>query len=170
MKRSSVIRRHDKGLRSLTQVSRQIRTEFIPLYLTIQFQHTYSTAASLKKFLQSILIALPKDSKIELVIVLKFSYPALEFLPIFKLIVATYQEGLKVSFQCGDWHITTAEIMNRAIQQKTLWQGSTSQVKRIECYRKPTVHLLSGSYWSWKDKDDRSKAYDVWRSLGFIVK
>lgn len=80
--------------------------------MIFQFQHTYSSAASLKEFLQSSFLALAKDSKIGLVIVSKHSYSALDFLPIFETIAATYLKGLEVSFRCRDWYAATAGLMN----------------------------------------------------------
>src|SRR5690242_2146537 len=173
IKKTRAIRPQYKGLRSLTQVSQQIRVESLPLYLENQFQHTYCTAASLKKFLRSPILALAKNRKSRLLIVFKHSCSALDFLPIFKTIAATYLKGLEVSFQCEDWNSTTAGIMNRAIQQKSLWHGSPSPVERIACYgnrdTSPTVHLRHGPCWSQQDSDERIKASKVWRSLGIAV-
>jgi hypothetical protein len=68
---------------------------------------------------------------------------------------------------------TIAETMNRAIQQKSLWQESTSQVERIGLYHyndtRLTVHLACGPCYSQQDMDERETASRVWSSLGFAV-
>lgn len=175
MRKPYATRRRKKGARSLTQVSRQIRNEFRPLYLKNQFRYIYSTDSSLKKFLQSFLTGLPKNSKMKLVILFRTSCATEDFRPIFELIAAAHEENHEVDFQCSDWHPTTAEIMTRAAQQKSLWREWTSQLKQITCKRNnngvalPTVHLLCGRYGSQQDRDEREKACDVWNSLGFAV-
>ncbi|RMZ71419.1 hypothetical protein GMOD_00006507 [Pyrenophora seminiperda CCB06] len=63
-----------------------------------------------------------------IVIFFKCLFSILDFLPIFKVIGASGLEGPEISFRCEDMHSTIAETMNRAIQQKSSWQGLTSQI------------------------------------------
>jgi hypothetical protein len=174
VKISPYIRGQHKGQRSLTQVSRQIRIEFLPLYSSNLFQHTYSSATALKKYLQCFLGTFPKNSKIKIVIFLELVYAALDFLRIFKLIDATCWEELEVSFRCEDKHSTIAETINRAIQQRSSWQGSILQVERIRLYHyndtRLTVHLVDDYGNSRQDRDERKSASNVWSGLGFAVR
>jgi hypothetical protein len=174
MKRPYAVRRSGTGLRYLTQTSRQIRKEFLPLYLKNQFLHAYTTPASLRKFLRSFVTPLPQDSEVELVIRIEFSYPNLDLLPVFRSTAAENREGLRISFECKDWHSTTTKTLNLAVRQRSLWQGLISTVKRIICYgnndTKPNVYLNQSTYWSSQDRVKRDNAEAVWELLGFIVK
>lgn len=161
-------------MHGLNLVSKQIRKEFYPLYLKSRFQYIYKTAPALKKFLRSFLT--PHPETIEIKLVIKFKYSTEDFLPIFKLIAAKKWERHRISFQCEDWDSTTQEIMDRAFQQKDLWQGSTSKVQKITCcwnnndVRSPTVKLYWSPYTSWQDGDQRGKDRDTWSKLGFAVR
>jgi hypothetical protein len=173
MKRPYAVRRSGTGLRYLTQTSRQIRKEFLPLYLKNRFLHAYTTPASLQKFLRSLVTPLPQDSEVELVIRIKFSYPTLDLLPIFRSTAARNREGLQVSFECKDWHSTTTRILNLAVRQRSFWQGLISNVKRITCYgndTKPTIYLDQSTHWFLQDRVNSDNAKAVWELLGFIVK
>jgi hypothetical protein len=155
----------------LNLVSKQIRKEFYPLYLNSRFQYIYKTAPALKKFLQSFLT--PHPETIEIKLVIKFKYSTEDYLPIFKLIAAKKWERHRIRFQCENWHPTTQEIMDRAFQQKDLWQGSASKVQKITCYwnvRTPTVQLHWNPYRSWQDGDQRGKDRDAWSNLGCAVR
>jgi hypothetical protein len=173
VKKPRAVRRSKTGLRYLTQTSRQIRKEFLPLYLKNRFLHAYTTPASLQKFLRSFVTPLPQDIEVELVIRIKFCYPNLDLLPIFRSIAAENREGLRISFECKDWDPTKTEILNLAVRQRSFWQGLISNVKRITCYgndTKPAVYLDQSTHWFPQDRANSDNAKGVWELLGFIVR
>ena len=167
---------------SLTQVSQQFRKEFRLLYLENQFEYKYTSTRALERFLRSFSKTVPKDSKTRIVIVFKWLCAVPDFLPIFK--AATSWKGLEgkelegkeleVSFRCEDKDSTIAEAMNQAIQQESLWGGTTSQVKQITLHpydrTQLLVHLTSSSFYDQEAIEKEKIASDVWSRLGFTVR
>jgi hypothetical protein len=174
VKPSTSIHKRHNGFRSLTHVSKQIRNEFLSFYSKNRFQHTYSSITALKKFLKHHSTAFPENSEIKIAIFFKFLYTTLDFGPIFELIREERWTNLEVSFRCEGKPSTIAETMNRAIQQESLWRGSTLQVERIRLHHyddtRLTVHLACGPCYSQQDRDERENASSVWSSLGFAVR
>jgi hypothetical protein len=165
-------RQRNKGVFSLTQVSRQMRNEFHPLYLKNQFEYKYTSTRALERFLRGFSKTVPKDSKTKIVIVLKWSCAVPDFLPIFK--AAARRKRLEVSFRCEDQHPTIAEAMNQAIQQKPLWKKTTSRVRQITLdphdRMQLLVHSTSSPYHARRAIKKEKIASDVWSRLGFTVR
>ena len=159
---------------NLTLVSRKIRDEYLSLYLENEFQYNYTSETALKRLLLDVSTSVPKNGKIKIVILFKQLFSTLDLLPIFKLIGAPCWEGLEVSFRCERDPATTAENMNQAIQQKSSWQGSTSQVEHITLAHYDdtdlTVQLACGPFYSRQAREEQDNAAIVWSSLGFKVK
>lgn len=81
---------------------------------------------------------------------------------------------LEVSFRCEGKDSTIAEAMNQAIQQESLWGGTTSQVKQITLHpydrTQLLVHLTSSSFYDQEAIEKEKIASDVWSRLGFTVR
>ena len=113
--RRPAVRREGSGLRSLTQVSRQTRAEFYPLYLRNKF---ILRPSQVQKFFND--VALLADLKTTVTIVIDTTGLGLNTVDILPFLLPTVgQEKDQFQFWCSSYQAGLEETLNKTILQKT---------------------------------------------------
>ena len=155
-----------RGYRGFTQVSRQIRAEFHPLYLKNQF---WLKAYEVQKFVKENLPrSMGLDKTVTLVVNIRQRYSSkpLDILPV--LLATAGRENIQVYFHCEAPRERLAESLNRVFQNRSRWQALISKVARIFLHHGLTIVFREKGFGEWAAGRDITSV-SFWGQMGFKV-
>lgn len=162
----SVNRRSD-GVRSLTQVSQQIRAEFYPLYIRTTF---IIKAYLVPKFVKDILprsINLRETITLEIDLRKRYGDKPVDIWP--ALASTVQRDNFRLRFQCDTYNHALADVLTLACHQRSRWQAMIRKVGRILIFEDPYIIFREKGFEEFR-AGTAIASQEFWAYLGFTIR